>query len=108
VKKDIDMSMVYDLALAYKLNREKKRLYSTIFLPGRQGTHHCSIPVPNQGGKQPFARMFGQLHFLASLGCPSPERSTALTSVIGCFPISRNKKIPITSKENCSMIETDV
>lgn len=75
--KDVLAVDAFDMALADKLVADRKPVVTNQFwLNGRERIF--VVTGPNQGGKTTFARTFGQIHCLASVGCPVPGTSARL------------------------------
>lgn len=74
----------FDLALAEHFTRYGGKTVTNGYeLKGRERI--LVVTGPNQGGKTTFARMFGQLHYLARLGVPVPGTAAKLHLCDGLF-----------------------
>ncbi len=75
--KDIAVEESFDLALAAKLVPGGGTVVGNDFYL-EEPERIFVVTGPNNGGKTTFARMFGQLYFLAALGLPVPGKSARL------------------------------
>ncbi|GAA4786801.1 DNA mismatch repair protein MutS [Olivibacter ginsenosidimutans] len=77
LERDIYVYNSFDIALAANFVKEQRPIVCNDFLL-KSNERIFVVTGPNQGGKTTFARTFGQLHYLACLGCPVPGRKARL------------------------------
>lgn len=75
--KSVFATETFDLVLATKLVVDQVTVVPND-VQLNEGERILIVSGPNQGGKTTYARTFGQLHHLATLGCPVPGRAARL------------------------------